>query len=473
MKKIFGTQSPPFFIVAFSAAVMLLHGFSFAQSVAATAAAAAGDQPIEAEPAETEGRSRVLYVDFPIPIIEGQDPIYPDQGVPAQSPEDDPAFAERSLAIAEYSTAVATTETSGGVWDVSLVEQLAALGELHQAQGDHIAALQSLDRAMHVSRINSGLHTTDQIPIVEDMIESYTTLGQWSDADLYHDYLFYIQQRAYGPTDPRIIPVLEKMGRWNMQAFNIGLGEALGIRLSTAQLMFNAAARLVEFHFGKDDERYVPYLNNVVQTSYQISRNPQLLNQVDNTEFRTSQELLAQLLNERYSTEPAGFSAGEGALREIVTHYEQGEDVNLLAEALTNLADWYLIYEQRRRAGEVYQTAWNLLAEQEDGTATQEKLFGTVVPIPVIDRQPRRMGRGSAKGEGRASLRVDYADLMFTVTRNGSVRSVQVLSDENADNIIRIGNVSRTMRGLTFRPILVDGVPVTTEGNRFRVRYWY
>ena len=113
------------------------------------------------------------------------------------------------------------------------------------------------------------------------------------------------------------------------------------------------------------------------------------------------------------------------------------------------------------------------MAEREDGAAMQEKLFGTVVPVPTIDRQPRRMGRGSAEGEGRASLRVDYADLMFTVTRNGSVRSVQVLSDENEDNIIRIGNVSRTMRSLTFRPILADGVPVTTEGNRFRVRYWY
>lgn len=473
MKKLYRVQLPTFFIAAFSALAMLSAGPSCAQSAAPDVTVAEGDQPAEGTPAETERRTRALYVDFPIPIVEGQDPIYPDQGVTAQSPEDDPAFAERSLAIEEYSAAVATTETAGGVWDVSLVEQLAALGELQQAQGDHIAALQSLDRAMHISRINSGLHTPDQVPIVEDMIESYSTLGQWNDADLYHDYLFYIQQRAYGSTDPRIIPVLEKMGQWNMQAFNIGLGEALGIRLSTAQLMFNAAARLVEFHFGKDDERYVPILNNVVQTAYQISRNPQLLNQVDMPEFRTSQELLAQLLNERNSTEPAGFSTGEAALREIVNHYEQGDESYLLAEALTHLADWYLVYEQRRRAEEVYQAAWNLLAEQENGEVMQEKLFGTVVPIPVIDRQPLRLGRGGSEAGGRDSLRVDYADLMFTVTRTGSVRSVQVLTEENEDNIIRIGSVSRTVRGLTFRPILENGVPVTTEGNRFRVRYWY
>ena len=72
MKKFYRAQLPPFFITVFSAAVILLHGFTLAQSAASAAAAAEGDQPIEAE---TEGGSRVLYVDFPIPIIEGQDPI--------------------------------------------------------------------------------------------------------------------------------------------------------------------------------------------------------------------------------------------------------------------------------------------------------------------------------------------------------------------------------------------------------------
>ena len=258
-----------------------------------------------------------------------------------------------------------------------------------------------------------------------------------------------------------------------MQAFSIGLGEALGIRLNTAQLMFNAAARLVEFHFGKDDERYVAILNNLVATAYQISRNPQLLNQVAQPEFRTSQEVLAQLLNQRYSSEAAGFSSGESALREIIEHYQQGDDAYLLAEALAHLADWYMLYEQRRRAEEVYLAAWNILAEQEDGEALQEKLFGTVTPIPVLDREPRRIGRGNSDGQGRESLSVAYADLEFTVTRTGSVRSVQVLSDENEDNIIQIGSVSRTMRSMTFRPRMENGVPVTTDGNRFRVRYWY
>ena len=75
---------------------------------------------------------------------------------------------------------------------------------------------------MHVSRVNTGLNTVDQIPIVQNMIDSHAALGQWAEVDLYQNYLFYIQQRTYGPNDPRIIPV-QQLGEWNMQAFGIGL----------------------------------------------------------------------------------------------------------------------------------------------------------------------------------------------------------------------------------------------------------
>ncbi|MEC7126142.1 MAG: hypothetical protein VXW46_04225, partial [Pseudomonadota bacterium] len=60
-----------------------------------------------------------------------------------------------------------------------------------------------------------------------------------------------------------------------------------------------------------------------------------------------------------------------------------------------------------------------------------------------------------------------------TVTRNGSVRRISVLSDENPQNIIQFGSVGRALRSFVFRPVLQKGVPVTTEDNRFRIRYWY
>ena len=133
-----------------------------------------------------------------------------------------------------------------------------------------------------------------------------------------------------------------------MQAFGIGLGDTLGLRLSAAQLLFNAAARLVEFHYGRSDARYIPYLRNIVHSAYQVARNPQLISELGNSEFRGDRAVLAAMINERLPSQPAGFIAGEEALRSIISFRQEQEDVYALAESIAELADWYLLYAQRR-----------------------------------------------------------------------------------------------------------------------------
>ncbi len=49
-------------------------------------------------------------------------------------------------------------------------------------------------------------------------------LGNWEEADTYNNYLFHVQQKAYGLNDPRLIPVLDRLATWNVQAFKIGYG---------------------------------------------------------------------------------------------------------------------------------------------------------------------------------------------------------------------------------------------------------
>ena len=117
-------------------------------------------------------------------------------------------------------------------------------------------------------------------------------------------------------------------------------------------------------------------------------------------------------------------------------------------------------------------SAWQLLANEENSEALQQSLVGTVVAIPLIITEPRMVDR-RALGKGPESLTEGFVDLSFTVTRNGSVRRVSVLSDENPQNIIQFGSVERALRSFVFRPVLQDGVPVATEDNRFRFRYWY
>ena len=416
---------------------------------------------------------RVVYIDVPVPLIDGVDPVFPP--VPAMPVATDASPSqEQAESIRRYTEAIAGIEAQGGVWDISLTEELTAMGSLLQQQGNHLAALETFDRAMHVNRINSGLHTTDQVAIVNEIIESYMVLGNWGQVDLYHNYLFYIQQKAYGPEDPRIIPVLAELGRWNLRAFSMGFGEILGLRLSTAQIMFNAAARMVGLHFGRDDERFIPYLHNVARSAYQVALNPQLMTEMDRPDYLKVQDMLRTQLNERTPVVPQGYRDGEAALLEILAFYgEENQDPYLLAEATANLGDWYMIFQQRRNGHELYRRAWELLAEQDDGAALQQRLFGQLQPIPTYTQLPRLVNRRGAETPARAQLTMDFVDLSFEVSRNGEVRDVAILNEETSANAGHFGRVARELRRTVFRPLLVDGEPVQSSDHRVRIRYWY
>ena len=166
--------------------------------------------------------SPLLYFDMPVLIVEGLDEVSPSPLAPTVDSELDPAFNQRVDSINQYNSAVSAIELDGGAWDDGLVEELAALGRLQQEQGDHLAAIETLDRAIHINRINAGLYTLEQIPVVEQLIQSYMALGDWEQADIYNNYLFHVQQKAFGDNDPRLILVLDRLATWYIQAFNIG-----------------------------------------------------------------------------------------------------------------------------------------------------------------------------------------------------------------------------------------------------------
>ncbi len=451
--------------------LLLTSQFVFIGGSAGQEAAEAVGTP-EAEGLE-EDRTAVMYVDIPLVYEAGTDPVLPpfDYGETINGEPDEAALQT----LANYENSLQDIEAAGGAWDPALIEQLSALGNLQQQLGDYAAAVETFDRAMHVNRINGGLHTTDQIPIVEELIESYMAVEDWESADLYYNYLFFIQTKAFGPEDPRMIPVFAQLAEWHMQAFSLGYGgEALGLRLSNAQILFDVAARMVFLHFGSSDERFVPYLRNIADSAYLVAQNPEIMSAIDRATFRNTQELLAARLNQPQPVAPAGYRVGESALQEVVAAYERaGDDVFALAEAHANLGDWYIVFERRRIADEHYKQAWDLLAEQENGEELLNRLFGQVTPLPTFVTEPRAILRRGTELLSPADLQEGMADLSFTVTRNGSVRNVVLLTEETPENTGQVTRVARELRQSRFRPIVVDGAAVESDDNLVRIRFWY
>ncbi len=426
-----------------------------------------------AEPEETRS-SRLYFIDQPMAL----EPVFDDSvTLPVEQnstpDEDDPEFRRRLATIAQYSEAVRATELDGGAWDSSLAEDLAILGGLFQQQGDHAQAIEIFDRVVHISRINNGLHAIDQIPAVQQMIESYLAISDWEKADLYYNYLFYIQDKAFGRTDPRMIPVLDRLANWNLRAFNIGFDENMGTRLSTAQILFGAAARMVDTHFGKSDERFAVYQRNIANSAYLISKHPDLVRDLNSVEYRMNEEVLRRKIMAGDQISTRGFQTGANALAEVLDFQRQNGDSPLaLAEAIADLADWHLIFQQRRTASELYAEAWQVLSESPNGEELLATFFGQVVPLPTFLAAPTSLVFRSSTARDTSELRVGYADMVFDVTENGVVRNLEVIGDDE-ENYPILGRLRREVRDAIFRPVVKDGEMIRTTGNRFRYRYWY
>ena len=430
----------------------------------------------EGEGAEPEAAIRysVLYLEPAVPLGEASDFELPPPEIP-QSPELDPEFEERIRNIQLFNEAIADSEVLAGAWDNSLVEQLNSLGSLQQQQGDHLGAIETHERAIHVQRINSGLHTIDQTPMVEQMIDSYIAMGDWTQVDVYQNYLFYIQRKFYGNNDPRLIPALGELANWHTRAFTMRQGESLAMRLSSAQMLFKAAARMVEMHFGPDDERYVEYLRGVARSAYLVALNQDLLRDLARAQFRAPQETLRDMLYWHFPIVPTGFRAGEDALLAIREYYlERGGEAEQLAEATAQVADWYLLFNRRSPARDMYLEAWEAVAEEANADELRRRLFGQVRQIPVFAADDNGwMIENMGFMEDVEEVDYSHIDLRFDVTQWGEVRNIESVGELLPETESQQSRVRRDVRDSMFRPLLVDGENARSEGNLFRYRYWY
>lgn len=430
-----------------------------------------------AAPAPAEPRARFLFYDRPA-IVAPDTPLPP----PAEATPRTPSAAGGEE-INRYRAALESEQIGGDAWGDGLAEQLMGLGNLQQRQGDHPGAIATFSRAVHVHRINHGLHAVQQVPAVEGMTRSQIALGDWQQADESQDYRYYVQRQAYGDiNDRRMIEVLTDIGDWNLQIFTLGYGDVRGIRLSRALAYYSHAAELVRAHFGPADSRFADLQRAVAYSAFLIDRHQVLMRELLLGEHRHAEEILFEVFPTlRRDYVRRGMETGERALQEVVQYYagEYGSGANAspqltadYAEALTALADWYLLFEERRAADEHYGRAWEVLGRLSDGQARQQAMFGTVTPLPHYAWDVHGPAQ-ALSAEGAGVLSYAYADLRFDVTDSGGVREVQLLSPITAANEAHKERLQRAVRRSFYRPRLEDGALTASPDNRFRYRYWY
>jgi hypothetical protein len=136
-----------------------------------------------------------------------------------------------------------------------------------------------------------------------------------------------------------------------------------------------------------------------------------------------------------------------------------------LAEAILELADWYLLFDKTRRAYPLYEHVYTLLAETE-GFAVQDYFAEPKMlyfPQPQDPRKPPVAMRGERR-EG-------YVEIAYEISKTGYARSLKTV-DAEPQGLMDF-RVRKSLRLSRYRPALVEGLPMDKLDHTYRHEFGY
>lgn len=419
--------------------------------------------------------------------------------------------------VIAYRSAVADIERSEGAYAQALVEPLLSLALSLQQQDRHEEAIDIVKRGAHLSRINLGLYTGDQIPLLRTQIESHLALGQYEEADERQRYLYRVERRALDG-QPEAIDALMRQADWQRQAYTLEVGEeeTLGGRLLLMWDLYRVALIESIKQKGNYDPSLLTPLYGMLQAQYLIAGHQSY----NGSDFITNAEARFSAYNS------IAFKRGSKVLKAIeelnLIHYPDTPQKH--AEDLIQQGDWYWWFGKWRDAETLYRQAAEVLlpaqiddSAQEHGTdAAPSSQTGSLASLAELDTETDAsvaLATDSTEaipsapddtdalmtvmdGEEREILlqtimadlfatpvpipnvdgihplppyRIDDSEELvfsFTVTDTGRVIDLERLREpdvQDDDARKRIGRLARSLKQTRFRPRFANNEPATTE----------
>ena len=382
-------------------------------------------------------------------VLSAQEIDTPDTGRPVS--------AEEVAQEQAFKKTISSIESARGAYATALSEQLLSLGLALQTQGRHDEAIGLFKRGVHLARVNDGLYSTQQIPLLQGQISSHIALADYAQADERQHYMYRVQVRNKDNGDP-LSAALMQQAKWQHHAYRLGLGAQGYTRIMNMWDMYRLALNDIISREGDTSPNLLPPLHGMLEAQYLISDYDW-----EDQSHNSSDDLGArQDLNRFMAYRAQSYQKGSAVITAIhdIELEREGDRGVETAQALTMLGDWQLWHDQRDTAWRTYQDAMVELAERDDAQLQIDHLFGEPVALPDI-----------------ANLRplpptVDTAEanilLEFAVNERGRVVNVERVvtlesGDENGDRDPRAYRLMRKLRKTKFRPRFEAGQPVETE----------
>ena len=366
------------------------------------------------------------------------------------------AEAANRVEIGEYLDAINLVELEidkierrSNRYNIELARPLVVLGDALAGVGDREGALGAYDRAVHVTRVNRGLHHPSQVDIVYREAGVLAADGQVRRANRRHEYAYGILLRNFGGDSPMLLPGIFSLADWYLANYNI----------FSARSLYEHALTLADHALAVDDPKRLRALRGVAAT-YRSERFPPYQKETKSSSgqyYTTFRHGAMPMIN--------NFAKGERALIEVVNTVKASDGANDedLAMAVLELGDWYLVFEKYDRATTLYRHVWELLESNPDLLAdTFDAPKPLYLPLP---------GNPETDGVAIGRPRNGVVELAFRVDESGGVSGIATLHSEPQD--LMDSKVKRAVRRARYRPAFDGETTLATDDVRMSHKFVY
>lgn len=178
----------------------------------------------------------------------------------------------------------------------ALIEPLRLMGKLLHADQRFSEAADSFARATQIARLESGLHSPEQLDLVYAEIDSLIEMERLLEANSRHEYAFTVARRAHGNFSTEIVPVLLKLADWYVQTGNLfaARGHFLHARnlLSARQSTTNSDAMITALRGlarSFRDERFPTFVAGTSEEAVELAEKNAIYNNQSPSDIQTLQ----------------------------------------------------------------------------------------------------------------------------------------------------------------------------------------
>jgi tetratricopeptide (TPR) repeat protein len=362
--------------------------------------------------------------------------------------------AAMTIDIGPYQQSIAAIERQHGGVDYRLSEHFLSLGLAYRANGDTDNAVDAFEQALHVNRINKGLHHLIHIPIVDLLIESYSRRGDWQEVERQHRYRYWIYRREVEAKSAEFADGALTFATWETRAYNLDTGVPPLRRLRDAQDALDAAYETLNSDDRSDDPQMINILNAQAQANLNLALHMNNTAEDRITGGAVMGDDFGDII-ERRNIIIESFINGKEALEHVVSATDTDALRVQHGLALANLADWEMIFDRPQSSAENYRRAYEQL--KAAGLSDDQ--------LAIEFDNPRQMSQFTVElrnaGELPASPTDDaFVTATFIVTKSGRARTIEVVDANPPDNSRIIRRTRDTVRATRFRPRISDSGPV-------------